>query len=151
MSHQVEIMTALNEILSQCGRFTEQSVSIKQKWGTIQWLWQCNLQHTLGYRLALMVHNNIYSLKQMAEKSNIDEKTLPSLPPNLPPAWMNESGTALLHHYNVETESVYWTNSYTQFGENQNQRRSCLLQTRSGEKRSRQWRDGGLAASVVRL
>lgn len=66
--------------------FIEQSVAIKQLWGTIQWLWQCSFQHTLGYSLALMVHNTL-SLCSMADGwkrsqkyTNIDNDTI-SPPP----------------------------------------------------------------------
>lgn len=66
--------------------FIEQSVAIKQLWGTIQWLWQCSFQHTLGYSLALMVHNTLSlcsvadGWKRSQKYTNIDNDTI-SPPP----------------------------------------------------------------------
>lgn len=111
----------------------EQSVTTQQLWGTIQWLWQCNLEHTWGYSLALIVHNTL-SLCSMVdgwqlsqENTNIDNDIIsPSSCPNPPSAGTNDisTGTALLGHCNVETESFYLTNSYTQ-SEGKNRTASC--------------------------
>lgn len=73
--------------------FREQSVAVKQLWGTIQWLWQCNFQHTLGYTLLRWSTTHwVFVAWQMVEKrsqknTNIYNDTYsPSSHPDLPSA-----------------------------------------------------------------
>lgn len=57
-------------------------------------------------------------VEKPTETTNIDKDTIcPSSCPSMPSAGTNKTGTgtALLHHYNVKTESFYFTNNYTQF------------------------------------
>lgn len=108
-----------NESPSQSVGFIEQSV--KQLWGTIQWLWQCNFQRPPEVTPCFDAPQQ-HLVCSMADGEKRSQKPLIMTPFPLPSTfcwgeWNWHRYTALIHHYNVETESFYSTNSYTQLGE----------------------------------
>lgn len=143
----------MTEHLFQSVVFTKQSVAVKQLWGTMQWLWQCSFQHTTGYSLALIHCVARQMVEKLTQTTNNDkDTTCPSSCPSIPPAGTNKSGTgtALLHHYNVKTESFYF-NNYTQFGENKISIRLPCHKWGIAQWDASRWRGECSAALVVRL
>lgn len=93
-------------------------------------------------------------VEKLTETTNNDKDTIcPSSCPSKPPAGTNKTGTctALLHNYNVETESFYFTNNYTQFGENKISVRFPCHEWRMAQWDASRWRGERSAALVVRL